>query len=94
MSRDELILILQSHKFVVEKNGIPYSFVDNTLNINNKPVTFFFVEETEKGFYLRTTHPLSASNPLLLLIDSSGHQKRITLIDEYKDKIFCTLISQ
>ena len=94
MTEKEVDSILQSHNFIVEKNGIPYKFVDSTVFINNEPFSFYMIEETEKGFYFRTTRAMAASNPLQLLVDNSKQQKRITLIDEYKDEIFCTLISQ
>lgn len=94
MTLKELEIILHTHNFIVETNGISYKFIDNTLNINNKPVTIYFLEETDKGFYFRTAHALSSSNPLLLLIDDTHLQKKITLIDEYRDSVFCTLISQ
>ena len=94
MTLDGLKSILHKHNFIVEKNSMPYKFINNTLNINNKPTAHYFVEETDKGFYLRTVPAISSSNPLLSLIDDRHYQKKITLIDEYRDEIFCTLISQ
>ena len=94
MTLKELESFLQAHNFVVEANGISYQFIDHRLHINNKQVALYFVEETSKGFYLRTTAAIASSNPLRLLVDDSHYQKRITLIDEYRDEIFCTLISQ
>ena len=92
MTLDEVKLLLKSNNFIVEVNNIPYKFVGDSLNINNKPTTHYVVEETEKGFYLRTNPPISSSNPLRLLIDDTHYKMRITIMDEYNDKEFCTLI--
>ncbi len=94
MTKKELEFILQKQDFIVEANGISYKFINNKLYIHNEWICFYFIEETDKGFYLRTTRQISSSNPLLLLIDDSHSQIRITLIDEYRNSDFCTLISQ